>query len=81
MIFYPFKTLAVETCGCFKSQLRFKDELMPRNATLIYYGYWFSPERRMLQEMVDASLARLTNNDPQSLPWVSARGELITLSP
>ena len=32
-----------------------KDELMPRYATLIYNGYWWSPERRMLQEMIDAS--------------------------
>jgi len=32
-----------------------KDELMPRYATLIYNGYWWSPERRMLQQMIDAS--------------------------
>ncbi|MCX8092499.1 MAG: argininosuccinate synthase, partial [Verrucomicrobiae bacterium] len=30
-----------------------KDELMPRYASLIYYGYWFSPERRMLQAAID----------------------------
>jgi argininosuccinate synthase len=32
-----------------------KDELMPKYATLIYNGYWWSPERRMLQQMIDAS--------------------------
>ena len=30
-----------------------KDELMPRYAQLIYNGYWFSPERRMLQAAID----------------------------
>ena len=32
-----------------------KDELMPKYASLIYNGYWWSPERRMLQQMIDAS--------------------------
>ncbi len=32
-----------------------KDELMPKYATLIYNGYWWSPEREMLQEMIDRS--------------------------
>ncbi|MFM8340688.1 MAG: argininosuccinate synthase [Methylomonas sp.] len=32
-----------------------KDELMPRYASLIYNGYWWSPEREMLQTMIDAS--------------------------
>ena len=32
-----------------------KDDLMPRYAALIYNGYWWSPERKMLQEMIDAS--------------------------
>jgi argininosuccinate synthase len=32
-----------------------KDDLMPRYAALIYNGYWWSPERRMLQHMIDAS--------------------------
>ena len=32
-----------------------KDELMPRYAELIYNGYWFSPEREMLQAMIDKS--------------------------
>ncbi len=32
-----------------------KDELMPRYAELIYYGFWFSPEREMLQALIDKS--------------------------
>jgi len=36
-----------------------KDELMPRYANLVYNGYWWSPERRMLQEMIDASQANV----------------------
>jgi argininosuccinate synthase len=32
-----------------------KDELMPRYAKLIYNGYWWSPERKMLQSMIDDS--------------------------
>ncbi|MEM7746267.1 MAG: argininosuccinate synthase, partial [Pseudomonadota bacterium] len=32
-----------------------KDELMPRYAELIYNGYWFSPEREMLQALMDRS--------------------------
>jgi argininosuccinate synthase len=32
-----------------------KDELMPRYAELVYNGFWFSPERRMLQALIDDS--------------------------
>jgi argininosuccinate synthase len=32
-----------------------KDDLMPRYAELIYNGYWWSPERKMLQSLIDAS--------------------------
>ena len=37
-----------------------KDSLMPRYAELIYNGFWFSPERRMLQAAIDASQASVT---------------------
>ena len=37
-----------------------KDALMPRYAKLIYNGYWWSPERRMLQAMIDASQATVS---------------------
>ena len=37
-----------------------KDELMPRYAELIYNGYWFSPERSMLQALIDESQTHVT---------------------
>ena len=37
-----------------------KDELMPRYAELIYNGFWFSPEREMLQALIDTSQAHVT---------------------
>ena len=39
-----------------------KDELMPRYAELIYNGYWFSPERRMLQAAIDLSQEHVTGS-------------------
>jgi argininosuccinate synthase len=37
-----------------------KDELMPRYAELIYNGFWFAPERRMLQALIDQSQENVT---------------------
>jgi argininosuccinate synthase len=37
-----------------------KDSLMPRYAELLYNGFWFSPERRMLQALIDTSQASVT---------------------
>lgn len=39
-----------------------KDEIMPRYAELIYNGYWWSPEREMLQQMIDASQAHVNGD-------------------
>ena len=46
---------AMESLTLDREVAHLKDELMPRYAQLIYNGYWFSPERRMLQTMIDAS--------------------------
>jgi len=46
---------AMESLTLDREVAHLKDELMPRYATLIYNGYWWSPERRLLQEMIDAS--------------------------
>ncbi len=46
---------AIESITLDREVAHLKDELMPRYATLIYNGYWWSPERQMLQEMIDAS--------------------------
>jgi argininosuccinate synthase len=37
-----------------------KDELMPKYAELIYYGFWYSPEREMLQAAIDKSQENVT---------------------
>jgi argininosuccinate synthase len=46
---------AMESLTLDREVAHLKDDLMPRYAELIYNGYWWSPERRMLQEMIDAS--------------------------
>ncbi|MEW6166942.1 MAG: argininosuccinate synthase [Pseudomonadota bacterium] len=44
---------AIESLCLDREQAHLKDELMPRYAGLIYNGYWFSPERRALQALID----------------------------
>lgn len=46
---------AIESITLDRETAHLKDELMPRYAKLIYNGYWWSPERQMLQQMIDAS--------------------------
>jgi argininosuccinate synthase len=46
---------AIESICLDREVAHLKDELMPRYASLIYNGYWWSPERRMLQTMIDSS--------------------------
>ena len=46
---------AMESLTLDREVAHLKDELMPRYATLIYNGYWWSPERKMMQQMIDAS--------------------------
>ncbi|SFB85255.1 argininosuccinate synthase [Marinospirillum celere] len=46
---------AIESITLDREVAHLKDELMPRYAEVIYNGYWWSPERRMLQEMIDQS--------------------------
>ena len=46
---------AMESLTLDREIAHLKDELMPRYASLIYNGYWWSPERRMLQAMIDES--------------------------
>jgi argininosuccinate synthase len=50
----------IESLTLDKGAAHLKDELMPRYAELIYNGYWWSPERRMLQAAIDASQSRVT---------------------
>jgi argininosuccinate synthase len=46
---------AMESLTLDREAAHLKDELMPRYASLIYNGYWWSPERRLLQGLIDAS--------------------------
>ena len=46
---------AIESLTLDREVAHLKDELMPRYASLIYNGYWWSPERTLLQTMIDAS--------------------------
>ena len=46
---------AMESLTLDREVMHLKDELMPRYAKLIYNGYWWSPEREMMQKMIDAS--------------------------
>jgi argininosuccinate synthase len=45
----------IESLTLDRGAAHLKDELMPRYAELIYNGFWFSPERRMLQALIDHS--------------------------
>ncbi len=45
----------IESITLDRGAMHLKDELMPRYAELIYYGFWFSPEREMLQALIDKS--------------------------
>jgi len=44
---------AIESLTLDREAAHLKDEIMPRYAEIIYNGYWFSPERRMLQAAID----------------------------
>ena len=46
---------AIESLTLDRGAAHLKDELMPRYAELIYFGFWFSPEREMLQAAIDKS--------------------------
>jgi argininosuccinate synthase len=48
---------AMESLTLDREAAHLKDDLMPRYATLIYNGYWWSPERKLLQQLIDASQA------------------------
>ena len=45
--------LAMESITMDREVMHIRDGLIPRYAEMIYYGYWFSPERVMLQSLID----------------------------
>lgn len=51
---------AIESITLDRGAAHLKDELMPRYAELIYNGFWFSPEREMLQALIDKSQEKVS---------------------
>jgi len=51
---------SIESITLDREAAHLKDSLMPRYAELIYNGFWFSPERRMLQALIDESQNSVT---------------------
>jgi argininosuccinate synthase len=51
---------AVESLTLDREVLHLRDTLVPRYAEMVYYGYWFSPERQMLQTAIDDAQRRVT---------------------
>jgi argininosuccinate synthase len=51
---------AVESITMDREVLRLRDSLVPRYAEMIYYGYWFAPEREVLQRAIDAAQSNVT---------------------
>ena len=58
---------AIESITLDREAAHLKDELMPRYASLIYNGYWWSPELKMLQALIDESQTRVNGRVKLSL--------------
>jgi argininosuccinate synthase len=50
----------IESITLDRGAAHLKDELMPKYAELVYFGFWFSPERKMLQALIDESQTHVT---------------------
>ncbi len=68
---------AIESLCLDRGAMHLKDELMPRYAELVYNGFWFSPEREMLQRAIDESQRRVNGTVRLKLykggVWVEGR--------
>ncbi len=53
---------AIESLTLDREVAHLKDSLMPKYAELIYNGYWWSPEREMMQKMIDESQAHVNGD-------------------
>jgi len=51
---------AVESITLDREVMHLKDSLVPRYAEMVYYGYWYSPEREVLQKMIDESQSQVS---------------------
>ena len=63
----------IESLSLDRGAMHLKDELMPRYAELIYNGFWFSPEREMLQALIDKSQEKVEGTVRLKLYKGSAR--------
>jgi argininosuccinate synthase len=72
-----FAHRGIESITLDRGAAHLKDELMPRYAELIYNGFWFSPEREMLQSLIDKSQELVTGEVRMKLykggAWVVGR--------
>ena len=59
--------VTIESLTLDKGSAHLKDEIMPRYAELIYNGFWFSPEREMLQALINKSQTHVSGNVVVSL--------------
>jgi argininosuccinate synthase len=50
---------ALESLVMDREVMHLRDSLIPRYAEMVYYGYWFAPEREMLQAAIDQSQAQM----------------------
>jgi argininosuccinate synthase len=64
---------AVESLTLDREVLHLRDSWIPRYAELVYYGYWFAPEREMLQTAIDQSQRAVTGTARLTLYKGSAR--------
>ncbi|MCS7204029.1 MAG: argininosuccinate synthase, partial [Thermodesulfovibrio sp.] len=51
---------AIESITMDRELMHLRDSLIPRYSELIYYGYWFSPERQALQKLIDETQKNVT---------------------
>ncbi|MBA4393449.1 MAG: argininosuccinate synthase, partial [Desulfobacca sp.] len=51
---------ALESLTLDREVMHIRDSLIPRYSELIYYGYWFSPERELLQKLIDETQVRVS---------------------
>lgn len=52
--------MALESLTLDREVMHIRDSLIPRYSELIYYGYWFSPERELLQKLIDEAQRRVS---------------------
>jgi len=51
---------AVESITMDRELMHLRDSLVPKYTELVYYGYWFSPERQALQKLIDETQKNVT---------------------